>query len=79
MVGLTYIATEAADIKAVCQYAVALMAGNAARWMDRLEVQGNTPNSFSEFKKLFKNQYAPLHDKNIAKDKLCMLQQHGSV
>ena len=37
-VGPTYTATEAADTLAVCQYAVALMAGNAIRWKDRLDV-----------------------------------------
>ena len=55
IVGLTYKATEVADTLAACQYAVALMAGNGARWMDRLEVQGHAPNSFLEFKKLFIN------------------------
>ena len=52
-VGLTYKATEAADTLAACQDTVALMTGNAARWMDRLEVQGYAPNSFLEFEKLF--------------------------
>ena len=51
-VGLTYIATKAADTEAACQYAVVLMAGNTARWMDRLEVQGHALNSFLEFEKL---------------------------
>ena len=37
-VGLIYKATEASGTLAACQYAVALMAGNGARWMDRLEV-----------------------------------------
>ena len=54
-VGLTYKATKAADTLAVGQYAVALMAGNATRWIDRLEVQGHAPNSFPEFEKLFIN------------------------
>ena len=52
-VGLTYTATEAADTQAVYQYTVVLMGGNAARWMDRLEVQGHAPNSFLDFDKLF--------------------------
>ena len=54
-IGLTYKATKAADTLAACQYAVALMAGNATRWMDRLEVQGHAPNNFMEFEKLFIN------------------------
>ena len=54
-VGLTYAATEAADTLAAYQYEVVLMSGNAARWMDRLEVQGHAPNSFPEFEKLFIN------------------------
>ena len=37
-IGLVYKATEASGTLAACQYTVALMAGNAARWMDRLEV-----------------------------------------
>ena len=45
-IGLIYKATEAADTLAACQYAVVLMAGNAARWLYRLEVQGHIPNSF---------------------------------
>ena len=47
--------------------------------MDRLEVQVYAPNSFPEFKKLFINQYAPLDNKNVAKDKLRKLQQLGSM
>ena len=47
--------------------------------MDRLKVQGNTPNSFLEFVKLFTNQYTSLDDKNIAQGKLHKLQQCGSV
>ena len=53
VVGLIYTATEAADTEAACQYTVVLMAGNIARWMDKLEVQGHAPSSFLEFKKLF--------------------------
>ena len=37
--------------------------------MDRLEVQGHAPNSFPEFEKLFINKYAPIDNKNIARDK----------
>ena len=37
-VDITYIAHEAADTETVCQYAVALMGGTIAIWMDRLEV-----------------------------------------
>ena len=54
------------------------MAGNVARWMGRLEVQGHTPNNFPEFKKLFINYYTPLDDKNVARDKLRELWQCGS-
>ena len=46
--------------------------------MDRLEVQGHAPN-FPEFEKLFINQYAPLDDKNVVRDKLHQLQQYGFV
>ena len=71
MVGLTYTATKAAGMEAAYQYAVVLMAGNAARWMDSLEVQGHALNSFMEFEKLFTKYYTPLDDKSIARDKLC--------
>ena len=46
------------------------MGCNTERYMDRLEVQGNAPNSFSEFKKLLLNQYAPLDNKDVVQDKL---------
>ena len=69
-VGITYIATKAADTEIACQYFVVLMAGNIARWMDRWEVQRNAPNSFLEYDKLFIYQYTLLHDKNIARDSL---------
>ena len=55
VVGIAYTATKAADTEAACQYAVVLISGNTARWMDRLEVQGHAPNSFPEFEKLFIN------------------------
>ena len=35
-----------------------------------LEVRGNAPTTFPEFEKLFLDQYAPLDDKNVARDKL---------
>ena len=52
MVGITYMATKADNIKAAYQYAVALMGGNAAIWIDRFKVQGNALNSFPGFEKL---------------------------
>ena len=55
------------------------MGGNAARWMDRLEVRGNAPTTFPEFEKLFLDQYAPLDDKNVARDKLRELRQRNTV
>ena len=51
------------------------MGGNAARWIDRLDIQGNALNNFLEFEKLFINQYAPLNDKKFTRDKLCELWQ----
>ena len=77
VVGITYIATEAANTEAVCQYAVVLMGGNAARCMDRLEIQGNSLNSFLEFEKPFINQYTQLDNTDIARDILCKFQQCG--
>ena len=53
--GITYTATDIDNKVAAYQYAVVLMIGNAAKWMDRLEVQGHAPNSFPEFEKLFIN------------------------
>ena len=46
------------------------MGGNAARWMDRLEVQEGAPTMFPDFKCMLIDQYVPLDDKNIARDKL---------
>ena len=54
-VGLVYKVIEASGTLEAYQYAVALMVGNAARWMDRLELLGHAPNSFLEFEKLFIN------------------------
>ena len=42
------------------------MGGNAERWINRLEVQGNAPKRFLKLEKLFINQYTQLDDKNIA-------------
>ena len=50
------------------------MGGNAARWMDRLEVQRKAPTTFPDFERMFIDQYAPLDNKNIAQDKLQELQ-----
>ena len=57
-----------------CQYSIALMGGNTARWMDCLEVQGEAPAMFPDFERMFIDQYMPLDDKNIARDKLRELQ-----
>ena len=46
------------------------MGGNAACWMDCLEVQGEAPTMFPDFECMFIDQYVPLDDKNIAQDKL---------
>ena len=62
------------DTMQACQYSVALMGGNAACWMDHLEVQGEVPATFPDFERMFIDQYAPLDDKNIARDKLQELQ-----
>ena len=50
------------------------MWGNAAHWMDHLEVWGEVPTMFPDFKHMSIDQYAPLDDKNIAQDKLWELQ-----
>ena len=44
-IGNIYIGTEAADTEAVCQYAVALLGGNIAWWMDGIKAHGNALNS----------------------------------
>ena len=72
-------ATKAAETEAACQYTVVLMIGNAARQMDKLEVQSHTPNSSPEFEKLSINRHAQLDDKNTARDELHKLQKYGSV
>ena len=62
------------DTTQVCQYSVALMGGNASCWMDHLEVRGEAPTMFPDFKRMFIDQYTPLDNKNIARDKLQELQ-----
>ena len=56
------------------QYSIALMGGNAAHWMDRLEVWGEVPATFPDFERMFIDQYAPLDGKKVARDKLWELQ-----
>ena len=46
------------------------MEGNAARWMKRLEVQREAPAMFPNFECMFIDQYAPLDNNYIARDKL---------
>ena len=46
------------------------MGGNAAHWMDLLEVRVEAPALFPDFERMFIDQYAPLDDKNIAQEKL---------
>ena len=46
------------------------MVGNAARWMDHIEVWGEVTATFPDFEHMFIDQYAPLDNKNIAQDKL---------
>ena len=53
-----YIGPKAADPDEVCQYAVVLMGGNAARWMDRLEVQGN---ALKQLRRIQKAVYKSIH------------------
>ena len=58
------------DTMQACQYSIALMGGNTVCWMDCLEVQGEAPTMLPDFERMFIDQYAPLDDKNIARDKL---------
>ena len=46
------------------------MGGNAAHWLDYLEVQEEVPATFPDFERIFIDQYEPLDYKNIAQDKL---------
>ena len=57
-----------------CKYSIALMGGNAAHWMDCLEVWGEAAAMFPGFERMFIDQYAPLDNKNVARDKLQELQ-----
>ena len=45
------------------------MGGNAAYWMDQLEVWRKVPAFFPKYEHMFLDQYMPLDDKNIAWDK----------
>ena len=58
------------DTAQACQYSIVLMGSNAAHWIDRLEIWGEVPAMFPDFKHMFIDQYAPLDNKNIALDKL---------
>ena len=50
----------------MCQYGVVLMGGNAARWMNHLDLQGEVPAMFFDFERIFIDQYIPLDNKNVA-------------
>ena len=41
------------DTAQACQYSIALMGGNAACWMDHLEVRGEAPATFPDFERMF--------------------------
>ena len=41
------------DTTQACQYSIALMGGNAARWMDCLEVRGEAPTMLPNFEHMF--------------------------
>ena len=46
---------EAAHSEWMVHICCDLMYGNAARWMDRLELQGDAPASIQEFQLVFRN------------------------
>ena len=46
------------------------MGGHAEHWMDHLEIQGEASAVFFDFENIFIDQYMPLDNKNIARDKL---------
>ena len=50
------------------------MGGNAACWMDHLEVRGEVPKMFPDFERMSIDQFMPLDYKNIAQNKLQELQ-----
>ena len=50
------------------------MGGNAACWMNHLEVWGEAPTMSQDFERMFIDQHAPLDDKNVAQDELRELQ-----
>ena len=53
------------------------MGGNAARWIDRLELRAKAPTF--DFTHMFIDQYAPLDDENIALDNLQELMKHATI
>ena len=42
-----------AHSKQMCNIAQALMAGKAAKWLDKLDMTGITPKNFADFKTAF--------------------------
>ena len=45
------------------------MGGNAAHWMDQIEVWEEVPAIFPDFECMFMDKYAPFDDKKAAQDK----------
>ena len=58
------------DTSKATRYAIALMAGNVSKWIDRLELKGTIPKSFPDFQKAFLAYFSPLDDAQAARDKL---------
>ena len=67
------------DTAKATRYAIALMAGNASKWIDCLEIKDNLPKSFPDFQKAFLAYFLPLDNAQAARDKLRMLTQTGGV
>ena len=50
--------------------ACALLTGKANKWMNRLEIMGEAPNTLEEFFEKYNKQFMILDDEFTARDKL---------
>ena len=76
---MQYNTSNAGENEYMGDVVLALMTGKAAKWLDRLTVQGQLPTSYTMFKTLFLKHYSIIDDENEARDTLKVAKQQSPV
>jgi len=71
--------TEADDNTRMLNVALALMSGQASKWLERLTQLNTEPTTWTQFEDAFLKQYAIIDDENRARDRLKEIRQVKSV